>query len=123
MDDSLITKAMSVISAPHVVPLGCNLSSLSLPSIKIVAQTSLEVIQGPTTASVVVRKTSSMRSILQRGFLRSSSSVEAHGCLPKPVYSPPLLEVMDKGGVFNLIVPVLLLALVVRGDGEDGDFP
>lgn len=112
-----------MISAPHVVPLDCNLSSLSSPSVKIMAQTSLEVIHSPTTASVVVRKTSSMRSILQRGFLRSGSSVEARGRLPKPVYSQPSPEVMDKGGVFSLIVPVSLLALVVRGDGEDGDFP
>lgn len=123
MDDSLIAEAVSVISALPVVPLGFNLSSHSPPSVKIMAQTSSEVTHGPTNASVVVRKTSLVRGILRRGFLRSSSSVEACGCSPRPVYSQPSPEVMDKGGVFNPAVPVLLLALVVRDDGEDGDFP
>jgi hypothetical protein len=79
MDDSLIAEAGSVISVAPVVPLGFGPISLSLLSVKIVAQTPSEVTHGLVTMSVV-RKTPPVRCFVRRGFLRRSSSIRAHGC-------------------------------------------
>jgi hypothetical protein len=96
IDDSLIAEAVSAISDPLVVPLGFGLSPLSPPPGEFIAKTS----------SVVVRKTSTARGILRRGFLNPSSSVVAQ---PSP-------EVMVKGG------PSVMVRC--RDDvGDDGVFP
>lgn len=64
-----------------------------------------------------------MRGIVRRGFLKPSSSIRARGCSPESVHCQPSPEVMHKGGVVSLTLPVSSLALVVRDDGHDGDFP
>jgi hypothetical protein len=48
---------------------------------------------------VVIRKTSPVRGILRRRFLRPSSSVGARGCSLELVHPQPSMELWNKGGV------------------------
>lgn len=99
MDYSLIAKAVLVINAPPVVPLDFGLSLLSLPSVKITSHTLSEVTHGLTI--VCCPENPPVTGILQRGFLKLSSSVGARGCSNEPVHSHPSPEMMDKGGVVS----------------------
>jgi hypothetical protein len=74
MDESLIAKAVVVLSAPPVVPLVLGLSS---PLVGSVAQSLLVTSHVLATVSGAIWKSTLARDFLQLGFLKSSSSIVA----------------------------------------------
>jgi hypothetical protein len=85
MDVSLIAEAMPKISAPPDESLVFGLKSyFSPPFVKSACQTPPKAAHESEIVSVDVKKPSSMKGLLRRGFLNPSSCAGPLRCSPEP---------------------------------------
>jgi hypothetical protein len=124
-------KAMSVISASPDVPLVFGLNPHPcMPLVKVATHSSLDAAHDLEIASVAVRKPILARVLRQQGFLNPRSSDADRCCLPELGLGCSLNMSADQSSPADCVVMdygedglASLLALVVRDDGEDGNFP